>query len=393
MNIILIKASKFVATLSVLFLLTSCNGLKSFKQTETVLQDSNALAKKYNLDKIILPAGFKISVYAEVPNARSMTLSPAGVLYIGNRAEDKVYAVTDKNKDGLADTVYTIAKGLNTPNGVAFKDGNLYVATISEILRYDNIEANMANPPKPVIVYDKFPTDKHHGWKFIAFGPDGKLYVPVGDPKNISHPSNEIYSTITRMNADGSGLEIYARGIRNTVGFDWQPENKKLWFTDNGRDQLGEDVPGDELNYAPFPGMHFGHPFCAQGNILDPQFGKGKKCEDYVSPAVVLDPHVAALGMRFYTGKMFDSTYTNTIFIAEHGSWNRSIPIGYRIMTVVTDSAGKAKDYKVFAEGWLQKDGKVLGRPVDVLVMPDGALLVSDDYAGVVYRIAYKKNM
>jgi glucose/arabinose dehydrogenase len=371
----------------------SCSGGKKFKPEENTPQDLDSLSAAYHLDKIKLPQGFSIKVYAEVPNARSMALSPSGVLYVGNRAEDKVYAVLDENKDGHADKVYTIAKGLESPNGVAFKDGSLYVATISTVLRFDNIEASLATPPKPVVVYDKFPTDKHHGWKFIAFGPDGKLYVPVGDPQNISSPDKEIYSTITRMNSDGSGLEIYARGIRNTVGFDWQPQNKKMWFTDNGRDELGEDIPGDELNYAPVAGMHFGHPFCDQGNIVDPQFGKGKRCEDYVAPAKVLDPHVAALGMRFYTGKMFDSSYSNKIFIAEHGSWNRSKAIGYRVMTVQTDSSGKASDYKVFAEGWLQPDGKVLGRPVDVLVMPDGALLVSDDHAGVIYRITYTATM
>ena len=372
-----------------LFLSFSCNSVKKGKQDEPLSQNTDSLSGAYHLDKIKLPPGFNIRVYAEVPNARSMTLSPSGVLYVGNRSEDNVYAVTDENKDGQADKVYTIAKGLNTPNGVAFKNGSLYVATISSILRFDNIEANLASPPKPVTVYDKFPTDKHHGWKFIAFGPDGKLYVPVGDPENISNPSNVIYSTITRMNPDGSDFEIYARGIRNTVGFDWHPQNHKLWFTDNGRDELGEDVPGDELNYAPVAGMHFGHPFCDQGNISDPQFGKGKKCEDYTAPAAILSPHVAALGMRFYTGKMFDSSYSNKVFIAEHGSWNRSKAIGYRLMTVQVDSSGKASDYKVFAEGWLQPDGKVLGRPVDVLVMPDGALLVSDDHAGVVYRISY----
>jgi glucose/arabinose dehydrogenase len=186
-------------------------------------------------------------------------------------------------------------------------------------------------------------------------------------------------------------LEVYAAGIRNSVGFDWHPLTKQLWFTDNGRDQVEDNVPGDELNHAPAPGMHFGHPYCMQGNIVDPKFGKGKRCEDYAAPAVILDPHVAALGMKFYTGQMFDSSYRNKIFIAEHGSWNRSAPIGYRVMTVQYDSTGKASDYKVFAEGWLQADGKVLGRPVDIMQMPDGALLVSDDYAGAVYRISYKR--
>ena len=365
----------------------SCNHSDKNKQTETVSADDAALNKKYNLDKIKLPAGFKISVYAEVPNARSITLSPSGVLYVGNRAEDNVYAVVDDNKDGKADKVYKIASGLNTPNGVAFKDGNLYIATINAILRLDNIEAHLQDPPKPVVVYDKFPGEKHHGWKFIAFGPDGKLYVPVGAPCNICESKDPIFASITRMKVDGSAPEIFAHGIRNSVGFAWHPVTKKLWFTENGRDELGDDVPGDELNTAPDSAMHFGYPYCHQGNIPDPEFGKGKDCSNYTSPVQVLGPHVAALGMRFYTGKMFDSSYSNQIFIAEHGSWNRSQPIGYKISLVKLDTNGKSLGYSTFAEGWLQPDGKVLGRPVDIEVMPDGALLVSDDYSGAVYKI------
>ncbi|MCP9750092.1 sorbosone dehydrogenase family protein [Ferruginibacter sp. HRS2-29] len=368
------------------FTLSSCNNLQT-KQTETVSADDAALNKKYHLDKITLPAGFKISVYAEVPNARSMTLSPSGILYVGNRGEENVYAVVDENKDGKADKVYKIATGLNTPNGVAFKDGNLYIATINSILRLDNIEAHLQDPPKPVIVYDKFPTDKQHGWKFIAFGPDGKLYVPVGAPCNICESKDPIYASITRMNPDGSAPEIFAHGIRNSVGFSWHPLTKKLWFTENGRDEMGDDVPGDELNTAPDSAMLFGYPYCHQGNILDPEFGKGKNCGDYTSPVQVLGPHVAALGMRFYTGKMFDSSYTNQVFIAEHGSWNRSKAVGYKISLVKLDANGKSLGYAPFAEGWLQPDGKVLGRPVDVEVMQDGALLVSDDYSGAVYKI------
>ena len=356
-----------------------------------VNKDSTTLDKKYNLDKIKLPPGFKISVYAEVPDARSLTLSPSGTVYVGNRSGSKVYAVQDENHDGKADKVYTIASGLKTPNGVAFKDGNLFIATISTIFRIDNIESNLNKPSKPVVVYDKYPADRHHGWKFIAFGPDGKLYVPVGAPCNICEKDNPVYSSITRINADGTGMEIYSRGIRNTVGFSWQPGNNQLWFTDNGRDNLGNDVPGDELNTAPKAGMHFGFPYCQQGNILDPEYGKGKNCSDYTSPVQILGPHVAALGMRFYTENLFPAEYKNQIFIAEHGSWNRTDPIGYRVTLVKLDPAGKALSYTNFAEGWLQADGKVLGRPVDVQVMPDGALLVSDDYSGVVYKITYNK--
>jgi len=370
---------------------TSCNNSTTNTRPVSVNTDSSSLFKKYELDKIKLPPGFKISVYAEVPNARSLALSPSGILYVGSRGSDKVYAVVDENKDGKADKVYTIASGLNTPNGVAFKDGSLYIATISSIYRLDAIESRLADPPKPVLVYDKFPKDEHHGWKFIAFGPDGKLYVPVGAPCNVCDKQNPVYASITRMNADGSGFEIYARGIRNTVGFTWHPSTNQLWFTENGRDNLGNDVPADELNTAPKAGMHFGFPYCHQGDILDPEYGKGKNCADYTPPVQKLGPHVAALGMRFYTGSSFPVEYKNQAFIAEHGSWNRSEPIGYRVSLVKLDAAGKALSYTNFAEGWLQPGGKVLGRPVDVQVMPDGALLVSDDYAGVVYRIVYGK--
>lgn len=371
---------------------SSCNDSGKQATVTAVNKDSSSLSRKYQLDKIKLPAGFSITVYAEVPNARSMVLSPSGILYVGNRNGDRVFAVTDENKDGKADKVYTVASGLNSPNGVAFKDGSLYIATISSILRIDSIEQRLDNPPAPVVVYDKYPTDNHHGWKFIAFGPDGKLYVPVGAPCNVCEKSNPVYSTITRINPDGTGMEIYAKGIRNTVGFTWHPSTGQLWFTENGRDNMGDDMPADELNRASQPGMHFGFPYCHEGNVLDPQFGKGKNCSDYTAPVQNLGPHVAALGLRFYTGDQFPAAYKNQLFIAEHGSWNRSEPIGYRVTLVKLDDTGRALSYSNFAEGWLQPNGKVLGRPVDVQVMPDGSMLVSDDYAGVVYRIVYKKS-
>ena len=373
--------------ISSLFLL-ACSEKKSKKQVEQVNTDPNALFKKYNLDKIKLPPGFTINVYAEVPNARSITLSPSGVLYVGNRAEDKVYAVTDDNKDGKADKVYTIASGLNTPNGVAFKNGHLYIATISSILKLENIEASLAAPPQPKVVYDKFPTDEHHGWKFISFGPDGKLYVPVGAPCNICKSENPVYASITRMNDDGTGFEIFANGIRNSVGFAWHPVTKQIWFTENGRDMMGNDVPSDELNTAAVAGMHFGYPYCHEGNIPDPEFGKGKNCSDYTAPVQKLGAHVAALGMRFYTGNMFGADYLNRVFIAEHGSWNRTEPVGYKLTSVSLDETGKSVANNTFAEGWLQPDGKVLGRPVDVEMMQDGSMLVSDDYSGVIYRVS-----
>jgi glucose/arabinose dehydrogenase len=342
------------------------------------------------LEKIKLPAGFHIEVFApNVPNARSMTLSPNGILFVGTRSGGTVYAILDKNKDNKADDVITIAKGLNMPNGVAFGDGALYVAEVNRVLRYDDIESRLANPPKPVVVNDKFPSDRHHGWKFIRFGPDGYLYVPIGAPCNICEPDPERYANIMRMKPDGSGLEVFAKGIRNTVGFDWSPLTNELWFTDNGRDWMGDDMPPDELNHAPQKGMHFGYPYCHGKEISDPEYGDKRNCNEFVPAAMELGPHVAALGMRFYTGTMFPAEYKNQIFIAEHGSWNRSVPIGYRI-TLVKVENNQAKSYEVFAEGWLQ--GRTAwGRPVDVLVMPDGALLVSDDHAGCIYRIWYKK--
>lgn len=349
---------------------------------------ADTLKSQYN--NIILPEGFVIHDYADVPGARSMCLSPSGVLYIGTR-EDKVYAVKDTNQDGRADVLYTVASGLKSPNGVAFKEGDLYIATYSTIYVIKDIESSLTAPTAPRIVYDKYPTDRHHGWKFIAFGPDGKLYVPVGAPCNICNKENinPVYASLTRLNTDGSGFEIIARGIRNTVGFTWHPETGILYFTDNGRDLMGDDIPTDELNAITATNQHFGYPFCHQGDLPDPEFGKGKSCSDYTPPVQKLGPHVAALGPQFYTGKMFPEKYKNRLFIAEHGSWNRSTPIGYRITEVTLDTKGKSLGYKVFAEGWLKQNGTVTGRPVDLELLPDGSMLVSDDYAGKIYRITY----
>lgn len=344
------------------------------------------------LNTIKLPAGFHISIYADsVENARSMTLGAKGTVFIGNRQGDKVYALVDKNNDGRADEKYTVISGLNMPNGVAFHNGSLYIAEVSKVWRIDNIEDNLASPPKPVLIKGDFPTDDHHGWKYIAFGPDDKLYIPVGAPSNVcdDHKKDERYASITRMNADGSGFEVYAHGIRNTVGFAWHPQTKDLWFTDNGRDMMGDDIPGDELNTAPKAGMNFGFPYCHADGISDPKYGKEHSCAEFTKPVAVLDPHVAALGMKFYTGNMFPAEYKNTVFIAEHGSWNRSKPIGYRVTMVQFDVNNKPS-YSTFAEGWLT-DGKAWGRPVDILQLPDGSLLISDDFGDAVYRITYKQ--
>jgi len=344
--------------------------------------------KGVHLDDITLPTGFAINIYANnVEDARSLALGDSGTLFVGTRLAGNVYAVLDRNHDTRADEVITIAEGLNMPNGVAFRNGSLYVAEVNRVLRYDSIESRLKNPPKPVIVNNSFPKDPHHGWKFIGFGPDDKLYAPVGAPCNVCEGSNQIYASITRFNPDGRNLEIFAHGVRNTVGFDWHPKTGELWFTDNGRDWLGDNLPPDELNRAPQKGLHFGFPYCHGGTIADPKFGSQRSCKEFVPPAMVLGPHVAALGMRFYTGTMFPELYRNQIFIAEHGSWNRSTPIGYRI-SLVRLHGDQAISYGVFAEGWLN-NSRAWGRPVDVLVMPDGALLVSDDRAGVIYRISY----
>lgn len=339
---------------------------------------------------IKLPAGFRIGIYADnIEGARSMSLSPGGTLYVGTMGEGKVYAVRDTNGDYRADEIITIAAGLNMPNGVAFRNGALYVAEVDRIIKFDNIESDLHNPPKPEIINENYPSDNHHGWKFIRFGPDGKLYVPIGAPCNICERPDP-YESITRINPDGSGFEIFARGVRNSVGFDWDPRTKELWFTDNGRDLLGDDIPPDELNHAPKKGMNFGFPYFYGNNIPNPEFADaGKNPSDYTPPAQELGPHVASLGMRFYEGDMFPSEYRNQVFIAEHGSWNRSRKIGYRI-TLVKIENNKPVSYSVFAEGWL-KGEEVSGRPVDLQVMPDGSMLVSDDYGGRIYRISYNK--
>ena len=341
------------------------------------------------LEMIELPPGFTIEIYAEdVPGARSLALGERGTVFVGSMRPGTVYALPDRNGDGKADEVVTIASGLEMPNGVAFRDGALYVAEISRVLRFDRVEARLADPPEPVVIRDGLPTERLHGWRFIGFGPDGWLYVPVGAPCNVCERADERFATILRMRPDGSGLEIFARGVRNTVGFDWHPETGELWFTDNGRDRLGDDVPPDELNRAPQPGLHFGFPYCHGGEIPDPEFGDRRACSDFTPPARKLGAHVAAIGMRFYAGTMFPAKYRDGIFIAEHGSWNRSSKVGYRI-TFAGLQGNDVVSYEPFAEGWLQGEAD-WGRPADVLVMPDGALLVSDDKAGAVYRITYE---
>lgn len=359
---------------------TGC-GNKALKKTEHP-----------QVEGIKVPAGFRVTLFAdEIENARSMTMGANGTIFVGTRKNDKVFALVDEDKDGKADKKYIIAEGLDMPNGVAFKDGALYVAEVNRVWRFDDIENHLDNPPQKILVSDNYPSDNAHGWKYIAFGPDGKLYVPVGAPCNICNDNEKDprYASITRINADGSGFEVFANGIRNTVGFAWHPQTNELWFTDNGRDNLGDDVPNDELNRAPQAGMHFGYPYCHAGDIADPEFGDGHPCSNYTPPVQKLLPHTAALGMKFYTGNMFPAAYKNRIFIAEHGSWNRTEPIGYRV-SMVTIDGNNAVSYEPFATGWLN-NGEAWGRPVDVLQLPDGSLLVSDDFANAIYRITYQQ--
>jgi glucose/arabinose dehydrogenase len=339
-------------------------------------------------DDITLPPGFQIAVYAaDVPNARQMAAGPPGIVFVGSRSAGKVHAVVDRDGDHRADEVHVLASGLQTPTGVTFRDGALYVAEVSRILRFRDVARDLARPPAPEIVTDAYPTETHHGWKFIAIGPDGRLYVPVGAPCNVCQPPGPLHATITRLDLSRGQPEVVARGVRNSVGFDFDPDTGELWFTDNGRDWLGDAEPPDELNRLARAGEHFGFPYCHGHGAPDPDHNAGRGCEQFTAPAQALDPHVAALGMRFYTGRMFPEKYRGGVFIAEHGSWNSSRPVGYRV-TFVGIEGGRAVSYEPFATGWL-KGSVAAGRPADVLVMPDGALLVADDKGGRIYRITY----
>jgi len=343
-----------------------------------------ARAADLSLDTLKLPPGFQIELYAQVPNARQMALGKTH-LFVGSMRAGKVYAVP---LTGPRMPV-VLVEGLDLPVGVAYRDGDLYVSAVNRILRLRGIEQAIARPPRPEVVTEAYPRDTHHGWKFIAFGPDGKLYVPVGAPCNICAPDPERYANITRLDTATGKVDVVARGVRNTVGFDWQPDTGELWFTDNGRDWLGDDAPPDELNRLTQPGQHFGYPYCHGGTLADPEFGTKRHCDAFVPPVQNLGAHVAALGMRFYTGGAFPAQYHGAVFIAEHGSWNRSRKSGYRVSVVRLDERGRAVAYAAFVEGWLQGQA-AWGRPADVLVMPDGSLLISDDYAGAIYRVSYR---
>lgn len=386
---------KMTSLVLLLGIFISCSSGKEEK-VETY-EDDLTTQRNLQLDKIKLPDGFRIEVFGRVNNARSLALSPSGTVFVGNRGGGGVYALVDTNGDMKADKVYTIvakSEKMTLPNGVAFKDGDLYVAEVSKLWKFPNIEDHLENPRKELI-YEDYPTDRHHGWKYIAFGPDNKLYVPVGAPCNICESKDERYASITRMDPDGGNREVYAHGVRNTVGFTWHPETGEMWFTDNGRDNIGknqketDNSPPCELNRATRAGQHFGYPYCHAGAISDPDFGDKRDCSEFIAPAKNLGPHVAPLGLKFCTSTNFPSSYKNQIFIAEHGSWNRSEKIGYRVQ-LVKEENGVGQSYETFASGWLDENGDVWGRPVDLVWAKDGSMLLSDDLGNAVYRIWYE---
>ncbi|WP_339723511.1 sorbosone dehydrogenase family protein [Maribacter stanieri] len=383
---------KMTLALALVIALHSCkeNKKEDLKNTaEKVELDSTDLA----LLDLNLPEGFQIEVYARgVDGARSMAMGDNGTLFVGTRTENNVYAIQDTDGDFKADNIMVLDT-MEVPNGIAMRNGDLYVAQVGSLWKYPNIEEQLGGDLEKELIYDDFPTEFHHGWKYIAFGPDDKLYVPVGAPCNICNRTDEDerFATISRMDPDGSNREIYARGVRNSVGFTWHPDTKEMWFTDNGRDMLGDDIPPCELNKVTEVGQHFGYPFCHGGIVKDPEFGDLHPCSDFVSPALQLDAHVAPLGIKFYTGNMFPSEYKGKAFIAEHGSWNRSKKVGYRIMMVNIED-GEAVSTEPFIDGWLNEvEQKATGRPVDILLLKDGSMLISDDYGDAIYRVSYSE--
>ena len=344
-----------------------------------------------NLSKINLPKGFSISVFAEVTGARQMTLGQStGTVFVGS-VDGKVFGVVDKDKDRRADEVVTMMKDQLAPNGVAMYQGYLYVAENHRIVRYPAPGFSLHLPwgDMAEVIYEDLPPGQHHGWRYIRFDKKGRLYVGVGAPCNICEIDG-IKGTIIRMDADGKNMEVFAHGVRNTVGFDFHPVTNVMYFTDNGVDQMGDLIPPEEFNAAPKAGMHYGFPFYAGGKERHKDWKDRAVPENVIFPVIEFGAHAAALGMMFYTGDMFPQQYKNDAFVAQHGSWNRSEPFGYRIMRIKFDKKGKPKGKEVFADGWLN-NGEAWGRPVDIIQLPDGSLLVSDNYQGVIYRISYEK--
>ena len=335
-----------------------------------------------------LPEGFTLTLVSDqVPGARQMALSPEGILYVGTRKAGKVYAVLPSTPDKHPEVV-VIAEDLTSPSGLVWLNGNLYVGAVDRILKYSDIDQQHKAAPKAEVISQRLPDKAYHGWKSLSVGPDGYLYVPVGVPCNICVSENPVFGTIQRMHPDTGEMSTYAKGVRNSVGLAWHPESGNLWFSDNGRDMLGDDVPPDEINEIALKNAHYGYPFYHAGDIADPEFSEGKKPGDYVPPIHTIQAHSAALGISFYTGNQFPDRYRNALFIAEHGSWNRTEKVGYRV-SVIRWEAGK-RIYEPFVSGWLVGEEN-WGRPNDVLVTPNGDLLISDDQAGAIYRISYTK--
>jgi glucose/arabinose dehydrogenase len=330
-----------------------------------------------------VPPGFRIELWASgIHNARSMALGSRGTVFVGSRVAGKVYAIVNR---GDRREVKTIASGLAQPNGIAFRDGALYVGETHRVIRFDQIESRLDTPPAPTIVYQGLPAQTHHNWRYMAFGPDGALYISIGAPCNICEPGAE-YAQIRRVDLVTGKHEVIARGVRNSIGFDWHPVTGELWFTDNGRDWAESDRVPDELNRVAKAGQHFGFPYCHGGDFPDPEFGVGHSCSEFVAPALKLGPNVAALGMHFYTGALFPAEYRGNIFIAQRGSWNRERKTGFAVMRVVL-KGNAIERYEPFATGWMN-DERFWGRPVDLLVLPDGSLLISDDHAGALFRVS-----
>ena len=345
-----------------------------------------AAADKLPVSQLKVPKNFNIEVYAGgMANARSLRIGEKGTVFVSTRLLDKIYAVVDK--DGKRE-VKTLVSGLYRPNGIALHDGTLYIAELNKVSKIDNVEARLDNPPKPILIYDDLPSDEPHGWKFLTVGPDNKLYFNVGAPCNVCVPSSA-HAQIRRINLDGSGAEVVARGTRQIVGMDWHPVLKQLYFTENQRDWLSEDLPQDKLNRLTHPGQdNFGFPYCGGGNVPDPQFGWGHSCDEFTKPIALLGPHSAPLGMRFYTGNMFPREYHNAIFIARHGSWNKTTKIGGDIVVAKLNADGTVKSVEPFITGFLVNNNYI-GRPVDIELMKDGSILISDDWNGAVYRVTY----
>ena len=348
-----------------------------------------------DLSTLSLPEGFSIEVLSDaVPNARQMVLSAGGTLYVGTMERGDVYALPNALEPNPPPPV-VIASDLVMPSGLAMKGNDLYVGALHRVLVLKGADAALESADPAAtgalpfeVLLDDLPDEPHDGWKYLGFSPEGALYIPVGAPCNICLSDDERFASILRLEPDGS-TSVYAHGVRNTVGFDWHPETGALWFTDNGRDMMGDDVPPDELNRATQPGQHFGYPYCHGGVVADPEFNQ-RPCADFVAPRLKLQAHVAPLGMRFYRGDAFPPRYRGAIFLAQHGSWNRSSPVGYRVVAVFLDASGKVTGTEVFVDGWLQSNDTRWGRPVDLLELADGSLLISDDFAGVIWRVWYR---